>query len=185
PIIASIEKISSSTTIAFDTTSDLKRPVSTLSPPLFALDISQQVKSKRPSLSNPETLPAASSALTLDPSPDMFDFGFTQPPSASPEGDLNIASFVMEVRNRLSRLEAAHAEISRLRAALAESESDRTALQAQLSRLSASPPALPLATPPSASKAASFASVAATATTTASSPVSVSAAVSGCLGYTK
>ncbi|CEP09856.1 hypothetical protein, partial, partial [Parasitella parasitica] len=102
PIIASIEKISSSTTIASDTTSGLKRPVVTLSSPLFALDISQQVKSKSPSLSNPETLPA-SSALTFDPSPDMFDFGFTQPPSASSEGDLNIASFVMEVRNRLSR----------------------------------------------------------------------------------
>ena len=84
--------------------------------------------------------------------PDMIDFGVAALPSASSEGDLNIASFVLEVRNRLSRLESAHAEIARLKAALAESESARQALEAQLS--SRLPAPLPQPT-----KAVSFASV--------------------------
>ncbi|EPB81349.1 hypothetical protein HMPREF1544_11946 [Mucor circinelloides 1006PhL] len=96
---------------------------------------------------------------------EMIDFGVAALPPASSEGDLNIASFVLEVRNRLSRLESAHAEISRLRAALAESESARQALEAQLSRLSAPPVSSSSAAapppPPQLPKAVSFASVAA------------------------
>lgn len=97
---------------------------------------------------------------------DMIDFGVAALPPASSEGDLNIASFVLEVRNRLSRLESAHAEISRLRAALAESESARQALEAQLSCLSAPPvssssSAAAPPPPPQPPKAVSFASVAA------------------------
>ncbi|KAL9537886.1 hypothetical protein PS6_011678 [Mucor atramentarius] len=96
---------------------------------------------------------------------DMIDFGVAAPPPASSEGDLNIASFVLEVRNRLSRLESAHAEISRLRAALAESESARQALEAQISCLSAPPVSSSSAAapppPPQPPKAISFASVAA------------------------
>jgi hypothetical protein len=103
----------------------------------------------------------------MDPSaPDTIDFGVATLPSASCEGDLNIASFVLEVRHRLSRLETAHAEISRLRVALAESESARQALEDQLSRLSAPSPASasasPAAPPPPpqlAKNAVSFASV--------------------------
>ncbi|EPB80989.1 hypothetical protein HMPREF1544_12315 [Mucor circinelloides 1006PhL] len=95
----------------------------------------------------------------------MIDFGVAALPPASSEGDLNIASFVLEVRNRLSRLESAHAEISRLRAALAESESARQALEAQISRLSAPPASSSSAAaptpPPQPPKAVSFASVAA------------------------
>ncbi|CEP13998.1 hypothetical protein [Parasitella parasitica] len=99
----------------------------------------------------------------MNPStPDVIDFGATALLSASVEGDLNIASFVLEARNRLSRLESAHAEISRLKAALAESESARKALESQISRLSAPPASSSSAAPPppqQSAKAVSFASV--------------------------
>ena len=105
---------------------------------------------------------------------EMIDFGVAALPPASSEGDLNIASFVLEVRNRLSRLESAHAEISRLRAALAESESARQALEAQLSRLSAPPVSSSSAAapppPPQLPKAVSFASVAAASSAPVSAP---------------
>ncbi|KAL7326058.1 hypothetical protein PS15p_208450 [Mucor circinelloides] len=78
----------------------------------------------------------------------MIDFGVAAPPPASSEGDLNIASFVLEVRNRLSRLESA-----------------RQALEAQISCLSAPPVSSSSAAapppPPQPPKAISFASVAA------------------------
>ncbi|CEP10017.1 hypothetical protein [Parasitella parasitica] len=124
----------------------------------------------------------------MNPSPpDVIDFGVTALPSASVEGDLNIASFVLEVRNRLSRLESAHAEISRLKAALAESESARKALESQISRLSAPPASSSSAAPPppqQSAKAVSFASVVAASPSSplarsSVSSVSVSAATGG------
>ncbi|CAO0790246.1 unnamed protein product, partial [Mucor circinelloides] len=165
-IITSIEKSNPSTSATSDSLfPGLKRPVSSLSPPLFAFDTSQQIKSKRISQSPPADPKPALPARMISSPTDMIDFGVAALPPASSEGDLNIASFVLEVRNRLSRLESAHAEISRLRAALAESESACQALEAQLSRLSAPPASSSSAAapppPPQPSKAVSFASVAA------------------------
>ncbi|CAO0801941.1 unnamed protein product [Mucor circinelloides] len=167
------EKSSPSTPASSDSLfPGLKRPVSSLSPPLFAFDTSQQIKSKRISQS-PAADPKPAIPVQMISSPtDMIDFGVAALPPASSEGDLNLASFVLEVRNRLSRLESAHAEISRLRAALAESESARQALEAQLSRLSAPPASSSSAAPPrqQPSKAVSFASVAAASSAPVSTP---------------
>ncbi|KAK4521479.1 Thymidylate synthase [Mucor velutinosus] len=60
------------------------------------------------------------------------DFGPTTPPSASPASEQQLSTFMIEVRNRLARLETAHVEIERLKTALAESEAARHALEAQL-----------------------------------------------------
>ncbi|CEP17007.1 hypothetical protein [Parasitella parasitica] len=60
------------------------------------------------------------------------DFGLTTTFSASPTSEQQLSAFMIEVRNRLARLEAAHAEIARLKTALAESEAARHALEAQL-----------------------------------------------------
>ena len=171
-IITSIEKTNPSTSASSDPlSSGLKRPVSSLSPPLFALDICQQIKAQRISQSPADPKPALPAKIISSPS-EMIDFGVAALPPASSEGDLNIASFVLEVRNRLSRLESAHAEISRLRAALAESESARQALEAQLSRLSAPPVFFSFVAPPPSQppKAVSFASVAAASSAPVSAP---------------
>ncbi|KAK4511153.1 uncharacterized protein ATC70_012365 [Mucor velutinosus] len=94
------------------------------------------------------------------------DFGPTTPPSASPESEQQLSTFMIEVRNRLARLETAHVEIERLKTALAESEAARQALEAQLA--AATGTATSLAPKPSSSRPPP----ATTTTTTASASVS-------------
>lgn len=65
-----------------------------------------------------------------------FDFGISTIPSASLEGESTLSAFMIEVRQRLGRLEAAHVQIANLKTALAESESARHALEAELAAIS-------------------------------------------------
>lgn len=68
-----------------------------------------------------------------------IDFGVTTIPFASLEGDINITTFMIEVRNRLCRLEAAHAEIAQLKTALAESQAACHTLEVQLAAVTVTP----------------------------------------------
>lgn len=145
-----------------------KRPVSSLSPTLFAVDFSQKTKSTKKSLPSP-SVPQPPMDFAV-PTTTTMDFGITTIPSATPEGDLNLSTFMLEVRNRLSRLETAQVEISHLRAALAdsqsalaESESARKALEAQVALLSTptTTKIVPTTTPTTAAATPATASVSA------------------------
>jgi hypothetical protein len=144
--------------------SGLKRQFSQLSPPLFNTDLSVLKKKYLPATSLPP--------MSTIGSPPKIDLDFS--PVALPAtnksnaDDSTLASFILEVRNRLDRLELALNEVTHLQAALAESESARRALEAQVASLSgvsppiaSSAPSAPPSGPVSAGKAqVSFAAVA-------------------------
>lgn len=98
-----------------------------------------------------------------------IDFGVTTIPSASLEGDINITTFMIEVRNRLCRLEAAHAEIAQLKSALTESQAACHTLEVQLAAVTVTPTSN-LATPTTTTTATTTANTTAAATATTTTP---------------